>query len=463
MPSRARSESLPPPSEATALALARLVRSHQAERRAPSFATAVFRGEELLWSDAVGVADIEAGTRATVDMQYRIGSITKTFTAVAVMQLRDAGELSLDDPLAAHVPEAKHEGPTIRRLLAHLSGLQREPPGEIWETMLDPSVEELLAALDDAERVLHPGAYWHYSNLGFALLGEIVSRRSGMRAVDYISQRVLEPLGLTRTTWAADAPNAQGYHVAPYTDTAQRESHVELNASAPIGQLWSTVGDLAKWGAFLAAGDDRVLPEKSVREMHAFQAMVPYLKSWTMGYGLGVALYRDDDRVLVGHGGAMPGFLAGLVVSPEDGIGAVALANSSAGAFAESLAVKLARRAYELEPADADEWRVGEPPPEPVAALLGRWWSEGVEWIFSWRKGALEATPAESQRGALETTVFEADGDDRFRPVSGLERGELLRVVRDEQGVPTRLYWATYPFTRAPEIFGAEPTPDREL
>jgi CubicO group peptidase (beta-lactamase class C family) len=434
--------------------LARLVRSHQSERRAPSFAVAVFRRDELLWSDAVGYAEIESETRAAVDMQYRIGSITKTFTAVAIMQLREAGELDLDDPLARHIPEAKHEGPTVRRMLAHLSGLQREPPGEVWETMLDPSVEELLGVLDEAERVLHPGAYWHYSNLAFALLGEIVSRRSGMRAVDYISQRVLAPLGLTRTTWTAEAPHAQGYFVAPYTDTATPEPHVELNASAPIGQLWSTVGDLAKWGAFLAAGDERVLSEQTVREMHAFQSMVPYLKSWTLGYGLGVALYRDKERVLVGHGGAMPGFLAGLVVSPEDDIGAVALANSSAGAFAEALALKLARRTHELEPGDAEEWRVGEPPPPAVASLLGRWWSEGNEYVFTWSKGKLNATIAESQRGALEPTVFEPDGDDRYRPVSGLERGELLRVARDEQGVPVRLYWATYPFTRAPQVFG---------
>jgi CubicO group peptidase (beta-lactamase class C family) len=444
-----------PASDATGAELGRLLRRQQSERRAPSVAAAVFRGDELLWSDAVGYAEIESERRATPDDQYRIGSITKTFTAVAIMQLRDAGELDLEDPVAKHVAEATHEGPTIRRMLAHLSGLQREPPGEVWESMVDPDVDELLARLAEAERVLLPGAFWHYSNLAYALLGEIVARRSGMRATDYIDERIIRPLGLGRTTWLPAEPHAQGYFVLPYTDSVERERHVELRGSAPIGQLWSTVGDLARWGAFIARGDERVLPERTVREMHAFQAMVPYVKHWTLGWSLGFGLYRDGDRVLVGHGGAMPGFLAGLVVSPEDGIGGVALANSSARAFMESFAVEIARRAFELEPAPAEEWRVGEPPPDEIASLLGRWWSEGVEYVFSWRKGRLQAElAAPSQRGEIEPTVFEPDGDDRFRPVSGLERGELLRVERDEQGVPVKLYWATYPFTRAPQVFG---------
>ena len=110
----------------------------------PSVSAAVFRGDEVVWQQALGDADVEEGEEATTETQYRIGSITKTFTAVGVMQLRDAGELSLDDPLTAHLPESAH-APTIGRMLAHSSGLQREPPGEIWETMKAPSREDLLA------------------------------------------------------------------------------------------------------------------------------------------------------------------------------------------------------------------------------------------------------------------------------------------------------------------------------
>jgi CubicO group peptidase (beta-lactamase class C family) len=398
--------------------LARIARRRQAESRLPSLSVAVFRRGELLWQEALGLSDAQNEIAATTDTQYRVGSITKTFTAVAVMQLRDAGELSLDDTLAEHVPESPHAGPTIRQLLAHLSGLQREPPGEVWETLDDPAIEELLGRLGEAERVLQPGAYWHYSNLAYALLGEIAARRAGMPATRVIDECVLRPLGLARTTWLPAEPYARGYLVDAYSDAVHPEKLVELRGSAPIGQLWSTTGDLARWGVFLLEGEAGVLERRTVEEMHAFQSLVTYVKGWRLGWGLGLQLSRDGDRILVGHGGAMPGFLAHVAASPEDGIGAV---------------------------------RPAEPPPAEVAGLLGRWWSEGLEFVFRWSKGRLEAALAEARE--LEPTVFEQEGPDRFRPASGLERGELLRVVRDEAGEPVKLYWATYPFTRAPQTF----------
>ena len=110
------------------------------------------------------------------------------------MQLRDAGEISLDDELTQHLPESAH-APTIGRMLAHASGLQREPPGEIWETMKAPSREELLAGTADAEQVLQPGSWWHYSNLAFALLGEVVARAHGATWEKALQDRILDPLG----------------------------------------------------------------------------------------------------------------------------------------------------------------------------------------------------------------------------------------------------------------------------
>jgi CubicO group peptidase (beta-lactamase class C family) len=451
--SRARSESLPV-SERLAADLRHLVAAQQSERRLPSVSAAVFRGDKLLWAEAIGLAEIESAHEATPDTQYRIGSITKIFTAVAIMQLRDAGDLELEDSLQAHVPEAEHAGPTIRRMLAHVSGLQREPPGEVWETLEDPTIEELLGRLGDVERVLPPGAYWHYSNLAYALLGEIVARRVGKPAAAYIDERIIEPLGLTRTTWAPNEPAATGYFVDPYSDAVTPEVAVELRGSAPIGQLWSTTGDLARWGAFLTEGDAAVLEGKTVEEMHAFQSLVPYVKGWKRGWGLGLELVRDGDRILAGHGGAMPGFLASLVVSREDKTGAVALTNSSASAYMDQLSLALARTTLEQLPPQPEGWEPAEPPPAEIAGLLGRWWSEGHEFVFRIRHGKIEATLADTV-AELEPTVFEPDGPDRFRAISGLERGELLRIVRDESGEAVKLYWATYPFTRAPRVFGS--------
>src|SRR6266516_528540 len=150
---RERSEPLPTPEER----FARLTREAQREGRLPSLSAGVFRAGELVWSEAVGLADVEEGREATTDTQYAVASITKTFTASSVMQLRNEGKLDLDDPLERHLPQVSHGTLPLRRMLAHASGLQREPPGEVWESLVFPEAEELLASLPEAEQEL-PGA-----------------------------------------------------------------------------------------------------------------------------------------------------------------------------------------------------------------------------------------------------------------------------------------------------------------
>ncbi|MDF2750670.1 MAG: beta-lactamase, partial [Gaiellaceae bacterium] len=238
--------------------LAHRLRTAQTEQRSPSVVASVFRRGDVLWQDSSGLADVEAARLASPATQYRIGSITKTFTAVCVLQLRDAGELSLADPLTDHLPESSH-APTLGGLLSHSSGLQREPPGEIWETLQLPSREELVAVAAEAEQLLAPGSWWHYSNLAFALLGEVVARKTGSTWDVALRERVLEPLGLSRTTFEAEEPAARGYFVEPYSDAVRPEPQPDLGGAGALGKLWSTVGDLAAWGSFLVAGDDDVL------------------------------------------------------------------------------------------------------------------------------------------------------------------------------------------------------------
>src|SRR5919198_4553414 len=192
------------------LGLSSIVRRAQAKQRAPSVSAAVFRGGESLWAEAVGWADVEARREATPQTRYPIASITKSFVAGAVLQLRDAGSLALDDPIRRHLPEAP-AGPTIETLLSHASGLQREVPGSGWGTPEFPSLEQILASLGEVELVLEGGGEWHYSNLGFVLLGEVVARLSGLPVERYVDERILRPLGLAETTWGPVAPAARGY------------------------------------------------------------------------------------------------------------------------------------------------------------------------------------------------------------------------------------------------------------
>src|SRR3954471_5890947 len=192
--------------------LARLVAQEQHTSRLPSVAAAVLRDGEIVWETAVGVADVAAQRDATTDTQYRLGSITKSFTAAAIMQLRNAGKLDLEDTLDKHVEDAAH-APTLRRLLSHTTGLQRETHDDAWLKARFADVPELLATLGDAEQVLPPGARFHYSNLAFALLGIVVERVSGMPYADFVQQHLLDPLGLTRTTFDSQDPAATGYVV----------------------------------------------------------------------------------------------------------------------------------------------------------------------------------------------------------------------------------------------------------
>jgi hypothetical protein len=334
-------------------------------------------------------------------------------------------------------------------MLSHTSGLQREPVGDIWETLEPPSRKELLASMAEAEMVLAPGLDFHYSNLAYALLGEVVARRAGRRFEEVADERILRPLGLRRTTWRREEPAARGYFVDPWDDRLREEADLEPDSTQSVGGLWSTVDDLLRWAWFLCEPDPAVLSPASVEEMRTVQVIRD--ARWRLGHGLGLMLMRRGDRVYAGHGGAMPGYLSGLMFSAVDRIAAVVLTSASATAEPDELAISLCEQALELEPRAVEPWEPGESPPDELAGVPGRWWSEGEEFVFRFRKGRLEA---KLPRSVLPPGVFERVDADLYRTVSGRERGELLRLVRDENGAVVKLYWATYPFTRSPEIFG---------
>jgi len=429
----------------------RLALEAQRSGRLPSISSAVFRGKEVEWSDAFGLADVEQRVEATTETQYACASITKTFTAASVMQLRDAGKLDLEDPLSRHLPEAAHGTPTLRRLLSHASGLQREPPGAVWETLEFPGEQELLESLGEAEQVLPPSTAWHYSNLAYALLGHVVARVTGQPFHDYVQERLFAPAGLERTTWGPGETAALPYFVEPYSDAVRREPVLELGGKGGESGLYSTARDLARWGSFLCDPDESVLKATSAAEMHDLQIMAE--PDWTLGWGLGIELWRRGERVFGGHTGGFPGFLSIVAYSRRDRIGAVVLTNSGTWSSLSKTGVDLAEAALEELPLAIELWAPEQQPPSEVELLLGRWWSEGSETIFGWRGGKLEARLAAAP-AEREPSVFEPDGEDRYRVVSGRERGEVLTVVRDEAGTVVRLYWATYPFTREPETFG---------
>jgi CubicO group peptidase (beta-lactamase class C family) len=432
--------------------LRRLVAERQASARVPGLICGIVRDGQQVWGSAAGAADVAEPSRPpTTNTQYAIGSITKTFTATLIMALRDEGELDLDDPLSRFFPETKHDRLTLRRMLSHASGLQREPVGDVWDTLIHPDAAGLLARLEEAEQVLAPNAHWHYSNLAYCLLGEIVTRIDGRPWADSLRARVLEPLDMRRTSVMPEGEAAVGYYSEPFTDQVTVQPVTDLKATAPAGTLWSTIDDLTRWVGFLVDGREDILRDGTLEEMAQVQIMADPLR-WSMAWGLGFQLIRRGDRIFVGHTGGMPGFVTGLFVDRASKTGAIVLANSMSGFDPSDAAVTLLSRVLDDDPPPEPTWRPGPPVPDHLAELTGRWWSEGSAFEFSVRGGRLEARMEQ----ALRTTppaVFERIDDATFRTVSGRERGELLRLTRGDDGAVRLMHWATYRVTREPESF----------
>jgi CubicO group peptidase (beta-lactamase class C family) len=430
--------------------LERRVRQAQSQWHSPAVSAGLVRDGALVWSAHVGSARLDPFAAPTDDTQYMIGSITKTFTAVLIMVLRDAGRLSLDDRLEKHLPQTRHGAITIRAMLAHASGLQREPVGRIWESLDAPDQERLLRELEDAEQVLPAHYAFHYSNLAFALLGQIVELLEARAWSDVVAERILAPLEMKRTGLTPeDADRALGYQVHPHTGVATLEPRFDLKATAPFGGLWSTVADLGRYASFLADPIEEVLASDTLEEMCKPLIMTD-LEGWTRAYGLGYDLQRIGERVLVGHGGSMPGFLAGLRVRRQDRVGAVVFANCTSGADTVTLAGQLVSAVLDAEPSLARAWTPSQPQPD-FDGILGSWWTEGGEIVFEVRDNVLWSRVPGGL--PIADTRFAAAGDDRFRAAAGRERGELLEITRGPSGEVSRMHFATYALTRNPTSF----------
>ncbi|QKW07837.1 beta-lactamase family protein [Streptomyces sp. NA04227] len=436
---------------ATRRALLHRIAVAQTEGRTPSLVAAVVRGGKPVWSEARTCVD---GHAPDLDVQYRIGSITKTFTAVLVMRLRDEGLLDLGDPLDKHLPGTGAGEATIAELLAHTGGLAAESPGPWWERTPGSLRPELADVLGE-QPLRHPvGRRHHYSNPGYTLLGALVERLRGAPWEEVLRAEILEPLDLRRTSGAPQSPHAGGWAVHPWADVMMPEPLEDLGRMAAAGQLWSTAGDLARFAAFLTHGDERVLGSESLLEMRtpAAPAETSELASGT-GYGLGLQLQLRDGRVLAGHSGSLPGFLANLVFSPEEDLGAVVLTNCTSGPAVSLVAADLLRIVAEAEPRIPEPWRPLTELDDSLLELAGPWyWGTATVALRPSSEGGLSLGPLE---GAGRRSRFRANGDGTWTGLDGYYAGELLRAVRRPDGTVSHLDLGSFVFTREPYEKGA--------
>ena len=432
----------------TARRLELVLAEEQVAGRIPSLAAALTRDGSLVWRGSRGGATGEPGMRPT-DLQYRIGSITKTMTAVLLLQLRDDGLLSLNTSLSAYLSELKGVPAvgdrTLRELLAHDAGIAAEPPGEWWERTEGGSFDELVSGLASTASPFEPGATYHYSNLGYALLGEVVARTAGRSWWECLSERVLQPLGMTRTSYDPFDPHAQGYSVAPWAPLLTEEPAFDTGAMAPAGQVWSTVMDLATYADFLITGHRDVLPFETLEEMSTPQSGTS-AGGLTSGYGLGLRLLAGGSGLLVGHTGSMPGFQASLFVDRGRRAGAVVLANSTTGLRSEQITGELIDTLERCEPTVPDPWQPTDEVPPEVSELLGVWHWGNTAKLFTW-DGALLRVEDVLTGGRREALRLEAGS---FVGVAGYHHGEPLEVVRRTDGAISHLVWSTFVLTRAP-------------
>ncbi len=442
----------------TRRALLRRLAIGQAEGRAPSMMGAVVRGGRPVWTGARGSV---AGEEPHSDVQYRIGSITKTFVAVMVLRLRDAGLLRLADPIGRYVEDTPVPEATIAQLLAHNSGLAAEPRGPWWERTAGELRPEPADLFGERPQRLPAGRRHHYSNTGYALLGALVERlRDGEAWGEVLRREVLEPLGMRRTTLRPLMPHADGWAVHPWADALLPEPAQDTGLMAPAGQLWSTLDDLCRWAAFLLRGDERVLSAASLDEMRT-PAVPPEHDGWDAGYGLGLQLVRRNGgraggaegarsgRRLAGHTGSMPGFLAALWVDTEEDLAGIALANCTSGTAIGAVAGDLLEIVADREPRIPEPWRpLPGPLDKDLLALTGPWYWGANPFALRLRADrALELVPLS---GPGRASRFRAEPDGTWTGLDGYYAGETLRVVRTEDGSADHLDLGTFIFTRGP-------------
>jgi CubicO group peptidase (beta-lactamase class C family) len=318
---------------------------------AVGLAVGVVRDGRLSSFHGHGLADIASGTPVTQDTVFRIGSITKTFTAVAVLQLCEQGLIDLDAPAGEYLRAYRliparpgHRPPTVRQLLTHTAGLpQLVYPARAFQPVLGETVPygQPVPALAEFYRgqlalIAEPGTRHTYSNHGFATLGQIVQDVTGQPLSRYFRERIFGPLGMTDTDLARSdrikARLATGYALRAGGPRPVRDCDL---VTAGAGAIYSTTADMARYVAALLAGGSgehgQILKAETVTRMFA-----PHYQPDPRLPGVGLAFFRHDlgGHLLVGHDGLVPGFTSQMSLAPDDGTGVVAFTNGARGAMA---------------------------------------------------------------------------------------------------------------------------------
>ncbi len=334
----------------------------------PGAAVLVVKDGETVLRKGYGLANLELGVPIQPDMVFEIGSVTKQFTAAAVLMLAERGLLSLDDEITRHLPGYPTHGQkiTIDHLLTHTSGIPSYTGLPEWMERVreDMKVEQLIAMFKDKPLEFAPGERWAYNNSAYVLLGAVIEKASGKTYEDFIEQEVFKPLGMTRSSYGHNREVVPG-RVEGYdkeSEGYERARYLSMTQPFAAGSLLSTVDDLARWSDALWGG--KVLKPESLKRMLT-PAKLSSGRSTRYAYGLGIGEYAG--RTIVEHGGGIFGFVSDTLRVPDEGIFVAILSNNpGSNPQPEALAFRIAakalgepvesRKTLKLDPKALDEY-----------------------------------------------------------------------------------------------------------
>jgi CubicO group peptidase (beta-lactamase class C family)/D-alanyl-D-alanine dipeptidase len=416
------------------------------DKQLPALSIALVDDQQIIWAAGFGYAGPQAKTPATAATVYRVGSVSKLFTDLAVMRLVEQGVLNLDEPVTKYLPDFQPQNPfdtpiTLRHLMAHRSGLVREPPVGHYFDPTAPTLAATVGSLNRTALVLAPGAKIKYSNAAIATVGYVLERTQKQPFADYLQRSVLEPLGMKHSAFMPTPELAKNLAHALMWTYHGREFPAptfELGM-APAGSMYTTVTDLGRFLSMMFAGgrgpNGPFVKPETLEQMFAPQFAEPGAKA---GFGIGFMIGEFEGHRRIGHGGAIYGFATELAALPDDKLGVVVVtsrdcANAVTKHIAdEALKQMLAIRRGEAPPVIEQPHSID---PDQVRRFAGRYRSGDKQIDLTDCNGRLFVMPG---RGGARTEL-RAIGDELIVD-DRLEFGTRLKIDGDKLRVGTDTY-----------------------
>lgn len=358
------------------------IRHEVEQKQLPAFSISLVDKDRVVWAEGYGFQDAEKKVPATADSVYRVGSVSKLFTDIAVMQLVESGKLDLDAPIQKYVPDLQPENPydiplTLRQMISHRSGLVRESPVGNYFDPDEPTLAETIASLNSTSLVYKPETKTKYSNAALAVVGAALESQLEVSHPERVRQTILDPLEMHSSSFVvtpAVEPNLATGWMRTY-DGRRFEAPTFLLGTGPAGNLYSSVRDLSKF--LVCMFHEGKTANDQILEQETYELMTKPLTDADgnpQGFGIGFRVLDLDGHKQIGHGGAVYGFSAQLEALPDRhlGVAAVASLDGSNGVVSRlaDFALRLMLATQDGKPLPA--YRVTGPvPPERAKELVG--------------------------------------------------------------------------------------------